>query len=339
MNFEKKIKFTSELDRKLTMQCDFSFQWKDQILEAAGRLGESAVGFLLYSEEKMEVIYYFPLNADKSSEGKRSLTMMGAKKTKDLWSVREEINEPFVKEAINLILSKPSVTIDMILLKEGLMRMRIRFHADLTSSVSDALLSVIKTSEGFFIDYFGKSRGLLATLKEISALVPLAGIEFTMRPKRSIFSESTIVFSKPWIRIRKYDSGDFKLHHIYHFSQEVENADSYELVTISRGDHLYEAYTVNPVIKYMVSEAEKLNIFNDSIHRYDGNVVTGRIWLPSTFVPDYMKIIGQARIKYPEWDLGIQMTASIDDIFAMSGENFSDNDTNEGSTEDKGTDL
>ncbi len=339
MTIEKNIKYTSELDRKLTMQCDFSFQWKDPILEAARRLDESAVGFLLYSEEKMEVIYYFPLNADKSSEGKRSLTLMGAKKTKDLWSVREEINEPFVKEAINLILSKPSVTIDMILLKAGLMRMRIRFHADLTNSVSDALLSAIKTSEGFSIDYFGKSRGLLETLKEMSALVPLAGIEFTMRPKRSIFSESTIVFSKQWIRIRKYDSGDFKLHHIYHFSEEVENEDRYELVAISRRDHLYEAYTVNPVIKYMVSEAEKLNIFNDSIHRYDGNVVTGRIWLPSTFIPDYMKIIGQARIKYPEWGLGIQMTASIDDIFAMSGENFSDNGISGGITADKRSDL
>ena len=339
MTIEKNIKYTSELDRKLTMQCDFSFQWKDPILEAARRLEESAVGFLLYGEEKMEVIYYFPLNADKSSEGKRSLTLMGAKRTKDLWSVREEINEPFVKESINLILSKPSVTIDMISLKEGLMRMRIRFHADLTNSVSDALLSVIKTREGFSIDYFGKSRGLLETLNEISAIVPLAGIEFTMRPKPSIFSESTIVFSKPWIRIRKYYSGDFKLHHIYHFSQEVENADNYELVTISRGDHLYEAYTVNPVIKYMVSEAEKLNIFNDSIHRYDGNVVTGRIWLPSTFVPDFMEIIGQARIRYPEWGLGIQMAASIGDIFAMSGENFTDNGIREGSTEDKGPDL
>ncbi|MCL5679685.1 MAG: hypothetical protein M1301_05655 [Candidatus Thermoplasmatota archaeon] len=339
MTIEKNMKYTSEIDRKLTMQCDFSFQWKDPILEASRRLEESAVGFLLYGEEKMEVIYYFPLNADKSSEGKRSLTLMGAKKTKDLWSVRGEINEPFVKDAINLILSKPSVTIDMISLKEGLMRMRIRFHADLTNSVSEALLSGIKASEGFSIDYFGKSRGLLETLNEISALVPLAGIEFTMRPKQSIFSESTEVFSKPWIRIRKYDSGDFKLHHIYHFSQEVENEDRYELVTISRGDHLYEAYTVNPVIKYMVSEAEKLNIFNDSIHRYDGNVVTGRIWLPSTFVPDYMKILGQARIKYPEWGIGIQMAASIDDIFTMSGENFTDNGIGEGSTEGKGPDL
>lgn len=333
MNIEKNIKYTSELDRKLTMQCDFSFQWKDPILESARRLEGSAVGFLLYGEQRMEVIYYFPLNADKSSEGKRLLTLMGAKKIKDLWSVREEINEPFVKEAINLILSKPSVTIDMILLKEGLLRMRIRFHADMTNIVSDAMLSVIKTTEGFSIDYFGMSRGLLETLKEISAIVPLAGIEFTMRPNRSIFSENTMVFSKPWIRIRKYDSGDFKLHHIYHFSREVENEDRYELVTISRADHLYEGYTVNPVIKYMVSEAEKLNIFNDSIHRYDGNVFTGRIWLPSTFIPDYMKIIGQARLKYPEWGLGIQMTASLDDIFAMSGENFSDSGISESGIE------
>ncbi|MHB1709044.1 MAG: hypothetical protein ACYCT2_06185 [Thermoplasmataceae archaeon] len=335
MTFEKNIEYISELDRKLTMQCDFSFQWKDPVLEAARRLEENAVGFLLYSEEKMEVIYYFPLNTDKSSEGKRSLTLMGAKKTKGLWSVREEINDPFVKEAINLILSKPSVTIDMILLKEGLMRMRIRFHADLTNSVSDALLSVMRTGEGLSIDYFGKSRGLPETLKEISALVPLAGIEFTMKPKHSIFSESTIVFSNPWVRIRKYDSGNFKLHHVYHFTQEVENEDRYELVTISREDHMYEAYTVNPVIEYMVSEAEKLNIFNDSIHTYDGNIVSGRVWLPSAFVPEYIKIISQARIKYPEWGLGLQMTASIDDVFAWSGENFSDNDISDESTQDK----
>ncbi|OWP56900.1 MAG: hypothetical protein B2I17_03345 [Thermoplasmatales archaeon B_DKE] len=323
MTDKKPTVFTSEIDRKLTMQCDISFQWKDISLESIRKFDLKAVGFLFSNEDKTEIVYYFPVTVMNSIEGKRALTLMGAVKTNELWSIRKEINEPFIKDTLIHIMAIPSVTIDMILLDKSLLKVRFRFHPLFTDAVSDAVLNGIRESDGFSIEYFGSSGGLLKTLLEISSLVPLSGVEFSMTPDPSIFSPDTLVFKKPWIRIRKYDSGDFKLHHIYYFLDEVPDNEKFELVLISKTEHLYEAYTVNPVINYLVSESEKLSIFNDSIHRFDGTILSGRTWIPTSFISDYMKILGVARLKFPEWNLTVKFIASIDQVFLMTEDSFS----------------
>lgn len=308
-------KYSSEIDRRLTMQCDMSFLWSDHVAEVTKKLEIAAPGFMYFEGKNVIMYYYFPPSVENSTDGKRALTLMRARKRNDIWTVQSEVTDQFVTGMIESIIVVPSVVIDMIILDRGSLKVRFRFHPDFTEKLSDIILSAIGKNEGFSVSYFGKSFGMWNTLLEISSHIHLSAIRFNMKPDMKLFNRTNEIFGLPWIRIRKFDSGDLKMQHIYYMQgEEINESEKYGLITISKIEGLYEASSTNPVINFLVSECERLNLFSDSIHRFDGKILHGRIWIPTAFVPDYVNIMANARTKFPDWDLAISSVSTIEDI-------------------------
>lgn len=318
MTDQKPLIRASEIDKRLTMQCDISFSLNDRVSEETRKLGITAPGFAYYHEDRVELFFYLSPSTEQLAEGKRAITMMKAKNRNNIWIVRCDITDRSVIETVESIVETPSVVIDLVQMDKGSLKIRFRFHNNFIKNVSDILLSKIGTVEALSVNYFGESRGIAATILEQSSRIHLSAIKFTMEPNSLVFDETNKIFSQPWMRVRKYDSGGRKLHHIYFFYGREFEPEKYNLTTISKEDSLYETNSENPVIGYLVSECEKLGLFSDSIHIYNGKTLLGRVWIPTAFIPDYVGIIASARAKFPEWNIEISGVTSIEDVFEPS---------------------
>ncbi|MEM0155104.1 MAG: hypothetical protein QW597_00670 [Thermoplasmataceae archaeon] len=318
MTDQKPPRHVSDIDKRLTMQFDISFLLKDRISEETRKLGITAPGFTYYHSDRIELFFYLPPSIEQLAEGKRAITMMKAKNRNNTWIVRCDITDRSVIDTIESLVAIPSVVIDMVLMDKGSLKIRFRFHHNFIKNASDILLSKIGTVDALSINYFGESRGIASTIIEQSSRIHLSAIKFTMEPNSLQFDETNEIFSQPWMRVRKYDSGGQKLHHVYFFYGKEFDPKKYNLKTISKEDSLYETNSENPVLVYLVSECEKLGLFSDSIHIYNGKVLLGRVWIPSAFVPDYVGLIASARAKFPDWNIEIGGVTSMEDVFEPS---------------------
>jgi len=318
----KKLAGISGIDRSLDMQCDIVFAWNDPLMDFLKKLQSRAPGFLSFSGDKSTIRYYLPGTIDNSIDVKRNLTVLGASRINNLWMIEQDVSNTPVSKVIDSLINVRSAVLDMVMYENGKLKFRFRFHRNYKKEISEIILRNVVQNDFFSVEYLGESHGLISTLKEISSLIPLSGVEFQIVYPDEYKSGIANTLNGSWIRIRKIDTGSIKFRHLYYAPEGLVPEKSMEVDVISEEDHLYELITTNPVIGHIMLETEKRKIYTAWINRYDSGTVYGRIWLNSTNVKEFLAVIDSARKKFQNWNISVRRVGSIEDILGHSDQDF-----------------
>ncbi|MGC8505279.1 MAG: hypothetical protein ACP5NK_01020 [Thermoplasmata archaeon] len=295
---------TSEVDKRLDRECEFTFTWDDNVFSLSRRYNLVALGTFLRTEHEIDIYYFLKDVPSRIQEMRNALILLNAENIGENWVIKQPITASKFLDAINGILKIPSIVLDMTMMRNGKLHLRFRFHHSVDSMVSDYIIAQLSGSMDFSVHYLGKSRGFVNTVGEISEILPLASVKYSVVAPEHEKQPSKNPIGMKWERVRKYVRGDPVLHYVYYGFSEPPEESRKNLYVISDEDHLYETITGNEVITFINENSEKNRLMRvGAMHFFNGTSLEINVIIARSSVRTYLRVLSEARQKYPEWKL------------------------------------
>ena len=298
------IDITSEVDKRLDRECEFTFAWDDNVFSLSSKYNLVAPGTFLKTEQEIDIYYFVKDDPAKIQEMRNALILLKAENIGENWVIKQPITASKFLNAINDILKIPSIVLDMIMMKNGKLHLRFRFHHYADNMISDYIIAQLSGSMDFSVHYLGKSRGFMNTVREIAEILPLAAVKYSLVAPENEKQPSKNPIGMKWERVRKYVRGDPILHYVYYGFSEPPAESRKDYYVISDEDHLYETITGNEVVTFINENSEKNRLMRvGAMHFFDGTRLEINVIIARSSVRTYLGVLSGARGKFPQWKL------------------------------------
>lgn len=307
-----------EISGILDRQCIFSFAGSSNLEEFLLENGLTSIVRIRVTKEGGFAIFNFENEGLDEDEIHQSLKEYDPQITSDSVMLTRDLKGTAFLEAFKSLNKVPSVIIDAVLFNGGYYYIYMRFHSVDEHKVGESLKERMVSFSRFAIRFLGKSVGLLATFREISAAIPLKYVEIDSRVPPSYMKIANDPVLKnlgvSWTRELKYLLED-EIRAVYYDRTALLRGKEDWINEISKGDRIYETAFSNPLVQYFINQASSSAIVTLGVEqKLIGPIFSIATVVPEMVMPEFFNVIYNASKEFKDWNIDIHYVDLLENI-------------------------